>query len=139
LRVANATIWRNSAPLGGGISTVETDFVPTVPPTLNPSVILRNTIVGGSLLGGSCDAMLTSEGGNIDTGIGCLLQDPRDHSNTDPGLEAIADNGGPTLTHALTAGGLAVDRGVEPCPATDQRGATRPQNSGCDVGAYEFE
>ena len=54
-RIVNTTIWRNSAPFGGGISTVESDFVPSIPPQPNP-LTLRNTIVGGSLEGGSCDA-----------------------------------------------------------------------------------
>ena len=30
--VVNVTIWRNSAPLGGGIGVAESDFVPEVPP-----------------------------------------------------------------------------------------------------------
>ena len=38
---------------------------PEVPPKANESVILRNTIVGGSLAGGSCDWYVTSEGGNV--------------------------------------------------------------------------
>ncbi|HEY1265912.1 MAG TPA: choice-of-anchor Q domain-containing protein [Candidatus Binatia bacterium] len=25
------------------------------------------------------------------------------------------------------------------CPATDQRGTTRPQGGGCDIGAFERE
>ena len=32
------------------------------------SIIVRNTIVGGSLRGGSCDWYVTSDGGNLDTG-----------------------------------------------------------------------
>jgi hypothetical protein len=53
-------------------------------------------------------------------------------------VDAIADNGGPTLTHAINWGSLAQDAGVTPCPETDQRGITRPQNDVCDTGAYEF-
>jgi CSLREA domain-containing protein len=33
--------------------------------------------------------------------------------------------------------GPAVDIGAAGCPATDQRGVTRPQRSSCDAGAYE--
>lgn len=43
-----------------------------------------------------------------------------------------------TMTHALLLGSPAEDMGT--CvsgPATDQRGVTRPQGAGCDVGAVE--
>ena len=59
----------------------------------------------------------------------------------------LADNGGPTLTHALLPGSLAidavVDRGLAGACAVDQRGLARPIDgdgdgrAGCDVGAVE--
>jgi uncharacterized repeat protein (TIGR01451 family) len=51
----------------------------------------------------------------------------------------LADNGGPTKTHALVAGSLAIDAvtGACPPPAADQRGETRPQGAACDIGAFE--
>lgn len=66
-------------------------------------------------------------------------------------LAPLADNGGPTMTHALLGGSAAIDAGDEAtCDATpigdlDQRGQTRPldgngdSNAICDVGAYEAE
>jgi CSLREA domain-containing protein len=36
-------------------------------------------------------------------------------------------------------GGPAVDIGGESCPATDQRGVSRPQGASCDAGAYEAQ
>ncbi|KAB2922938.1 MAG: IPTL-CTERM sorting domain-containing protein, partial [Candidatus Contendobacter sp.] len=60
---------------------------------------------------------------------------------TNPQLGAFADNGGPTQTLALLTGSPAINAGTNAgCPATDQRGFTRPQPSGgaCDLGAYEF-
>jgi hypothetical protein len=54
-------------------------------------------------------------------------------------LAPLADNGGPTKTHALVPGSPAID--VAPvdgdCPADDQRGVARPQGGGCDIGAFE--
>ena len=46
----------------------------------------------------------------------------------DPMLGTLADNGGYTQTMALGAGSSAIDAGDDvSCPATDQRGVTRPQ------------
>jgi hypothetical protein len=45
---------------------------------------------------------------------------------------------GNTATHALVAGSPAVDAATSG-PATDQRGVSRPQGSGFDIGAYELE
>jgi autotransporter family porin len=56
----------------------------------------------------------------------------------DPLLAALADNGGPTATHALLAGSPAIDNAdIQNCPPTDQRGVARPAAAGCDIGAYE--
>lgn len=51
----------------------------------------------------------------------------------------LADNGGPTRTHALPLGSAAVDGAGAACPATDQRGETRPQGAACDAGAFELQ
>ncbi len=65
---------------------------------------------------------------------------------TDPGLEALADNGGATQTMALKAGSPAIDKGPDPVPSFpgnefDQRGAgfDRVVNGKVDVGAYEVQ
>jgi hypothetical protein len=56
----------------------------------------------------------------------------------DPKLTAPDFRGGSTKTMALLAGSAAVDlAGTTGCPATDQRGFTRPQGAGCDAGALE--
>lgn len=61
-----------------------------------------------------------------------------DLQNTDPLLEALADNGGQTKTHKLATGSPAIDSGS--CvSAKDQRETTRPQENGCDIGAFELE
>ena len=53
-----------------------------------------------------------------------------------PLLQALADNGGSTLTMALSAGSPAIDNGAAGCLATDQRGELRENQ--CDIGAYEY-
>lgn len=50
----------------------------------------------------------------------------------------LTNNGGPTQTLALLAGSPAIDSALAiNCSATDQRGVTRPQGPGCDIGAFE--
>ena len=49
----------------------------------------------------------------------------------------LADNGGPTRTHALQAGSPAINAGnAALCPTTDQRGFGR--QGACDIGPFEF-
>lgn len=59
-------------------------------------------------------------------------------------LGPLTNNGGPTQTHALRPGSVAIDTAFdctdwnsEPI-ATDQRGVTRPRGAACDAGAFEL-
>ncbi|MCG8326871.1 MAG: choice-of-anchor D domain-containing protein [Chitinophagales bacterium] len=63
---------------------------------------------------------------------------PSFHLTSGANLEALANNGGPTMTHALMAGSNAINAGTSSgSPANDQRGYVR--NVGApDIGAYEF-
>jgi uncharacterized repeat protein (TIGR01451 family) len=89
-----------------------------------------------------------SDGGyNIDDGTTCGFSSAN-HSfpSTNPLLDAagLAGNGGPTQTIALQPGSPAIDaippnvNGCGTTITTDQRGVSRPQGSGCDIGAFEF-
>lgn len=56
---------------------------------------------------------------------------------TEAELEELAENGGPTKTHALKPTSPAIDAGTSSgAPPFDQRGALR--NGNTDIGAYEF-
>jgi hypothetical protein len=89
---------------------------------------------------GAGTVTLASGGHNVSSDASCSLTDPDDQPSTDPLLGGLADNGGPTLTHALQAGSPAIDAAdIAVCPATDQRGVARPQGPSCDVGSYERE
>lgn len=64
----------------------------------------------------------------------------------DPMLGALADNGGPTMTHALLEGSPAIDAGPNPVPTFamnefDQRGAgfARIVFGVADAGAFELQ
>jgi LPXTG-site transpeptidase (sortase) family protein len=59
----------------------------------------------------------------------------------DPNLGPLANNGGPTQTHALLTSPTvspAIDAGAS-CPSIDQRSVSRPQGAGCDIGAFELD
>jgi hypothetical protein len=59
----------------------------------------------------------------------------------EPRLADLADNGGDTQTHALLPGSPAIDAiSADECTVEmDQRGVSRPQAAGCDIGAYEWQ
>ena len=91
---------------------------------------------------------MTSNGGNVESeGDTCQFTHATDQVNVtaaELALEPLQNNGGPTDTHALLEGSVAIDAGVNcPPPATDQRGMSRPDGDAmgrgdCDVGAVEF-
>ena len=94
------------------------------------NLTLGNTIIrsagSGATVMASESATVTSLGYNMtDDGGGGFLNQPGDRVNTDPMLGPLQDNGGPSFTHALLAGSLAIDKGKTNL-STDQRGAPRP-------------
>ena len=141
LIVINSTIADNQAGDDGGGLDVSS----------SGSHTLRNTIVAGNSAddaGDNCQDTITNGGYNIDSGDTCGWGSANGSmENTDPLLDPLANNGGPTETRALQAGSPAIDAipeggtGYNGAPATDQRGVSRPQPPGgaCDIGAYEVQ
>lgn len=101
------------------------------------------------------DANTTSSGYNFSDDDTCGFTNVAagDRENAgDPGLGALAGNGGPTQTLlpattsplvnfipiAACGGGDALV-GALPPVTTDQRGITRPQATGCEIGSVELE
>ncbi|MEW5939264.1 MAG: choice-of-anchor Q domain-containing protein, partial [Chloroflexota bacterium] len=84
-------------------------------------------------------------GGTIGTNTNNLVENGSCSAalSGDPLLGPLANNGGPTQTHAVLAGSIAIDAGEDgicaaaPVNNLDQRGVTRPQGAHCDIGAYE--
>ncbi|MCB8954117.1 MAG: hypothetical protein H6650_19105 [Ardenticatenales bacterium] len=127
-----STITANQASTGGGVNS----YVHA-----QSQVYVNNSIIANNLAGEQCvGAPLISLGYNLSGDGSCNLTGPGDLPNTDPLLGPLQDNGGPTLTHALLSGSLAIDAGNnDTCLPTDQRGIPRPQGPACDIGAYEVE
>ena len=98
-----------------------------------------------SLVDGDCAGGIISSGYNIespdDTCGFDQLTDLVEVSAEDLKLAPLADNGGPTRTHALQPGSVAIDAIPEAaCEVNeDQRGVTRPQGDACDVGSFEVQ
>jgi CSLREA domain-containing protein len=108
-------------------------------------VTLANTIVADQQSGADCAGITpVSAGHNLDSDGTCGLTEDGDISEGNANLGPLADNGGPTLTHALLEGSDAIDAGDdavcadEPVNGMDQRGAFRPHGEACDIGAFEF-
>jgi CSLREA domain-containing protein/uncharacterized repeat protein (TIGR01451 family) len=140
--ILNSTIAGNGVGvggLGGGLSVYNPE------PMVGGSAALtvKNTIVAGNTgPGGPSDcavaATVTSDH-NISGDASCMFGDAGSKQNTNPLLGGLANNGGETDTLALQPGSPAIDAGTnDGCPATDQRGVSRPQGSACDVGAFEL-
>ena len=130
LTVTNSTLWGNSAGAGrgGGIESY------------GGSATLKNTIVANSPSGGNCSVTVTNGGYNLDSDGSCGFGTTNNSlSGVDPKLGDLADNGGPTKTHALLAGSPAIDKGNSFGATTDQRGVARPQGAASDIGAFESQ
>ncbi|MCA3748338.1 MAG: CSLREA domain-containing protein [Rubrobacter sp.] len=147
--IENSTITGNTAPEGAGVASLGSDKRVKI----DSSIIAANstTDVYGSFGAYSFD----SKGYNVigdgyATGYGNAtdaFDQPGDQTGVeDPGLGPLADNGGPTRTHALLSGSPATDRVATtscPPPATDQRGTGRPFDGDgdgtpeCDSGSFE--
>ncbi len=129
----NVTLTENDAPSGAGI--YRSNFT---------TLSITNTLIASN---GSenCNVALASTYFSLEDKNDCGLGSTGDITNTNPLLGSLADNGGATMTHALLTGSPAIDAGDNTnCPATDQRGATRPfdgdgdETAVCDIGAVEY-
>ncbi len=137
LTLINSTVTRNGPLQGsgvvGGIADVHGG---------TGLVFMTNTIVAGNGPANTpdCTGGYSVSGGNL---IGDITHcnfaaTPGDQLDVDPGLGALADNGGFTRTHLI--GTAAIDRGVATgCPQTDQRDWPRPAGAACDIGAIEMQ
>ena len=168
--INNTTITGNSAAgNGGGLYANGVDV------TINQGTISANSAgdkaggvwlyreslnLSGTIVSGNSSVTPGSE----DVGVDLVLGLYSDHSlvgnvdgvtvfdqggtirSTTPGLDVLADNGGPTMTMALLTGSAAIDAGPNPVATFtgngfDQRGTpyARVYNGTVDIGAFEVQ
>jgi hypothetical protein len=123
LTVTNSTFSGNSADFDGGVSND------------SGMATLKNTIVANSPAGGDCaifsGGTITDGGYNPSSDDTCGFskannsQAGTEEDPLDPLLRPLADNGGPTKTHALRRLSPAIDQGKAFRATTDQRGEPR--------------
>ncbi len=139
LTANNVTLAYNKAITGGNVYNKQSNL------ELSNSIIVYGT---PDNCAGDPTANITSGGYNLDSGTSCGLSGTGDLSSTAPQLATgLSDEGGKTNLLALQMGSPAVDAGNpaapgsgnSACEITDQRLATRPQGSACDMGAYELD
>jgi hypothetical protein len=140
--ITNSTFEGNTADDGGGYGTLNSGTVPHVKGTL----FAANT--GGNCFGNPFDLNY-----NISDDVLCGFSMPQSLNNTNPLLEPLANNGGPTETFALETSpsvSPAIDR-IPVANCTDQQGTPQPLGTDqrlfarpdpgnlttCDSGAYE--
>ena len=176
VNLSNSTVSGNSAgESGGGIyagsrsnvnlsnSTVSSNFALSsngggIDVSSSSHITLSNSIIANSLGSGDCFDPF----GNLTFDTASIIEDGSCGATAlvgDIGLAPLANNGGPTQTHALLANSPARNAGiVSTCTTTDQRGKSRQEaffvpivaankniavvdlggDDACDIGAFEF-
>jgi hypothetical protein len=143
--LTHTTISANSSDNGGGVFAANGGII-----KLKNTIIALNTSPSGPDVNGP----LTSDGFNLIGSSAAAMITPVQFSDqigvtaTQLQLGPLQSNGGPTQTHALLSGSLALDKGNSSGSTTDQRGMIRPYDDpnipnasggdGSDIGAFEF-
>lgn len=134
--ISSCTIYNNESYDGGGVYRAETC-----------TVNVRNSIIAGNTASHSNPDVygtFVSQNYNLIGDVGTVTNFTGDHDQKgtstallNPFLDVLADNGGPSKTHALLSNSTAINRGFSGL-TTDQRGAARPNAIDADdIGAYE--
>lgn len=160
LTIKNSTISGNTATFGGGIynrqnliiinSTISGNS--TGIRAFTGTITIKNSIIANSTSGNDCDKIYGTVNASyslIEDGR-CVTNGVNNNLKGDPMLGELADNGGPTLTHALLAGSKAINAGSIALIPTDennapfiydQRGADylRLVSTSVDIGSFEIQ
>jgi hypothetical protein len=147
--IVGTTITGNTADIDD--SGTLTRFVAGDNLSVSSGSLVRNSIVSDPKgEGDSCANGIVSGGFNLDEDGSCGFGKSSDIVSVLARLDPVLrDNGGPTPTHALLAGSIAIDRGNSFGETIDQRGLPRPSDfaeisnkeggDGSDIGAFELQ
>jgi CSLREA domain-containing protein len=133
----------NGMGTGGGVRFEGTGAI-----SVRNSVLADNTNAAAQDCSKGVNGTLTSAFNHLETAAGgCAFTGTGDVTGSDPGLGALAANGGPTSTLAVFPGSPLVDAGdPDGCTdrqgvvlAFDQRGFPRNRGARCDKGAFESD
>ncbi len=146
--IANSTIAENvGGYYGGGLfvttSGGTTDMISTIIANNRAGILGNDLLEAGGVFNVEYSLIKTMDGHLVDNnqGTGTGGTDQNNIIDEDFMLDSLADNGGPTLTHALLAGSLAYNAGANPNTLQyDQRGPNyqREKDGQADIGAIEY-
>ncbi len=139
--IENSTITNNTAAAdeGSGVASFGDNIART---EVGASIIAGNGNTDVDFVIGTGTNTFVSNGFNVigdGNATGAFTGTGDQTGVANPALGSLANNGGPTRTHALLTGSPAIDKVTTGCPppATDQRGVTRPMGPLCDSGSFE--
>ena len=136
--VASTIAFNRSANFGGGIGQAPG----ATTATLRSTIVALNTapnrgnnvdVAAGAYVSGGYNLIATD-----DANVFPATTTDREGGAGDVltlGLQPLSDNGGPTMTHALACGSVAIDAGDPGLTEVDQRG--RPLVGRRDIGSFE--
>lgn len=143
--ILNSTIASNSSSgAGGGM------FLATGSVSMKNSILANNTAGSGSPPDFSgYSGSIASQGYNLFSASGMSTYitgtTTGNQLGVNPQLASLANNGGPTQTHALLSNSPAIDTGTSSgAPSVDQRNESRPKDGDSngtaqyDIGAFEY-
>jgi hypothetical protein len=154
LNIVNSTITDNDT--GAVFGNLAQGLMCGLECTIRNSIIAGNGAeprgdIGGTItsLGYNIIGKTTNNAGDVIAIITPTVGDQFDTGAAFVELQPLANNGGPTPTHALGAGSIALDKGESSGSSTDQRGEARPCDlaavanatggDGADIGAFELD
>ncbi len=143
--IQNSTITENSA--NGRGSGIFNNFESIIGSSSFQSNIIAGNVHQSTIDIYNEDGTIINDGHNligtfnlgfIPTGTDVII------GTADPLLGPLQNNGGPTLTHAVLPGSLAIGKGIDAIPSLvyDQRGFPYTRDGGdgvVDIGAYEHQ
>ncbi len=148
------TVLVNTTIVSNGIGGFDCTVPPSGAGVWNSGVVRsRNSIFAGNSVSSPCLAQGPDFYGNLNSLGHNIIQNGSGWTNVgtgtgdlvglDPMIGPLQDNGGPTWTHGLLPNSPAIDAGDSTpyynVPNEDQRGISRPQGLGVDIGAYEYQ